>query len=217
MVSSQPCSRRFLALRFAFPPSSQQTAKIPRIGYLSGSSLSAVSFRREAFRQGLRELGYVEGKNIVVEWRFADGKSDRLTEFAAELVRLKVDCHRHRWSHAYTFCQTSDEDDSHCHGTGWRSCWKRIRCQPCAARREYYWIVDAYAGAKRKTTGAFKGDRSQALPRGRLRDFDPAGQCTSIKRDRARGRTLGIKLQYFDVLGRKDIETAFRAAAKGAC
>ena len=53
----------------------QQPTKIPRIGYLSGSSLSAISARIEAFRQGLRELGYVEGKNIVIEWRSAEGNS----------------------------------------------------------------------------------------------------------------------------------------------
>jgi putative ABC transport system substrate-binding protein len=69
----------------------QQPTKIPRIGYLSGSSLSALASRIEAFRQGLRDLGYVEGKNIVIEWRSAEGKFDRLPELAAELVRLKVD------------------------------------------------------------------------------------------------------------------------------
>jgi putative ABC transport system substrate-binding protein len=69
----------------------QQPTKVPRIGYLSGSSLSALASRIEAFKQGLRELGYVEGKNIVIEWRSAEGKFDRLPELAAELVRLKVD------------------------------------------------------------------------------------------------------------------------------
>src|SRR5215510_12932206 len=68
----------------------QQPTKIPRIGYL-GASRSANSERMEAFRQGLRELGYVEGKNIVVEYRYAEGKQDRLPALAAELVRLKVD------------------------------------------------------------------------------------------------------------------------------
>ena len=53
--------------------------------------------RREAFLQGLRELGYIEGKNIIIEWRLGEGKSGRLPELAAELVRLKVDVHRHRW------------------------------------------------------------------------------------------------------------------------
>ena len=69
----------------------QQPAKIPRIGYLSGSSLSANRPRNEAFRQGLRELGYVEGKNITIDWRSAEGKFDRLPALAAELVQLKVD------------------------------------------------------------------------------------------------------------------------------
>jgi len=69
----------------------QQPTKIPRIGWLSGSSPSAIATRSEAFRQGLRELGYVEGKNIIVEWRYGEGKPDRVSEFAAELVRLNVD------------------------------------------------------------------------------------------------------------------------------
>jgi len=69
----------------------QQPKKLPRIGFLSAASSSAISARVEAFRQGLRELGYVEGKNIFIEWRFAEGKSDRLASLAAELVRLKVD------------------------------------------------------------------------------------------------------------------------------
>src|SRR5262249_38630429 len=69
----------------------QQLAKAPRIGFLGGSSPSAISARIEAFRQGLRELGYVEGKNIVIEWRSAEGKRDRLPSLVAELVRLKVD------------------------------------------------------------------------------------------------------------------------------
>ena len=69
----------------------QQTTKIPRIGYLTPGSPSAISGRQEAFRQGLRERGYLEGKNIIIEYRYAETKLDRLTELAAELVRLKVD------------------------------------------------------------------------------------------------------------------------------
>src|SRR5439155_16673308 len=81
------------AMLFALcmPAEAQQSTKIPRIGYLSGSSPSTSPARRKAFLQGLRELGYVEGKNIMIEWRFAEGKLDRLPALAAELVRLKVD------------------------------------------------------------------------------------------------------------------------------
>ena len=69
----------------------QQPKKVPRIGYLSTNSPAAMSTRTEAFRQGLRDLGYVEGKNIVIEYRYAEGKRDRLPALAAELVRLNVD------------------------------------------------------------------------------------------------------------------------------
>jgi putative ABC transport system substrate-binding protein len=67
----------------------QQAGKIFRIGYLGSVSVDLA--RIEAFRQGLRELGYVEGKNIVIEVRSPEGKPERLASFAAELVRLKVD------------------------------------------------------------------------------------------------------------------------------
>src|SRR5215471_16437927 len=64
----------------------QATGKVPRIGYLDFRSSNL-----KAFRQGLRDLGYVEGRNIAIEYRSAEGELDRLAELAAELVRLKVD------------------------------------------------------------------------------------------------------------------------------
>jgi putative ABC transport system substrate-binding protein len=69
----------------------QQPARIPRIGILIPPSASFFSARVEAFRQRLRELGYVEGKNVLIEYRYAEGKLERLPDLAAELVRLKVD------------------------------------------------------------------------------------------------------------------------------
>jgi putative tryptophan/tyrosine transport system substrate-binding protein len=69
----------------------QLTGKVYRIGYLSGGSATASARYVEAFRQGLRELGWVEGQNIVIDYRFAEGRFDRLPDLAAELVRLKVD------------------------------------------------------------------------------------------------------------------------------
>lgn len=82
-----------LALFGAFCSSghAEQANKIPRIGFLLAVPASTISARLEAFRQGLRELGYVEGKNIAIEWRSTEGKADRLPTLAAELVRLKVD------------------------------------------------------------------------------------------------------------------------------
>jgi len=72
----------------SFSVEAQPPKKVPRIGYLASTSPSGTD---DAFRHGLRELGYVEGSSIVVEYRYADGKIDRLPELAAELVRLKVD------------------------------------------------------------------------------------------------------------------------------
>jgi putative tryptophan/tyrosine transport system substrate-binding protein len=83
----------FCAMLFAlcFSADAQQPAKVPRIGFLTGSSLSSQLARNEAFRQSLREHGYVEGKDISIEWRSYEGNRDRQRAFADELVRLKVD------------------------------------------------------------------------------------------------------------------------------
>jgi putative ABC transport system substrate-binding protein len=69
----------------------QQPTKIPRIGFLASGSHSSEAARIEAFRQGLRELGYVEGQNIVIEYRYGEGKTERFPDLASELVQLKVD------------------------------------------------------------------------------------------------------------------------------
>jgi len=81
-----------LALGVApFAAEAQQAAKVARIGYLSPTLAASSPHLREAFVQGLRDLGYVEGRNLVIEYRFAEGKVERLPALAAELVALKVD------------------------------------------------------------------------------------------------------------------------------
>src|SRR5262252_4008549 len=80
-----------LSLVAALVSEAQQSTKIPRIGLLGGGSASSNAVRYAAFREGLRELGYVEGKNILIEERWAEGHADRLPALVADLVRLKVD------------------------------------------------------------------------------------------------------------------------------
>jgi putative tryptophan/tyrosine transport system substrate-binding protein len=81
-----------LLLALSVPADAQQTGKVPRIGILApGSSTFPTSAYHDSFRQGLRELGYIEGKNIFIEIRYAEGKQDRLSDIATELVKLKVD------------------------------------------------------------------------------------------------------------------------------
>ena len=92
------------ALLFALCGSvgAQQTGKVPRIGFLDQSTASGSAVLLEAFRQELSKLGWIDGKNITIEYRFAEQKNERLPELAAELVRLKVDLivvhrRRRRW------------------------------------------------------------------------------------------------------------------------
>ena len=81
------------AMLFALclPAQAQQPKKVPRIGFLGGSSASAYSSFIEAFRQGLRDLGYEDGQNIAIDYRYGEGKRDRLPDLSMDLVRLKVD------------------------------------------------------------------------------------------------------------------------------
>jgi putative ABC transport system substrate-binding protein len=81
------------ALLFAlsFPAQAQQTGKVPRIGFLDGSTASGSAVLVEAFREEMSKLGWIEGKNIAIEYRFAEQKRERVPELAADLVRLKVD------------------------------------------------------------------------------------------------------------------------------
>jgi putative ABC transport system substrate-binding protein len=78
-------------LAAALAAHAQQKGKVWRLGFLSSASASAYAYRVEALRAGLRDLGYVEGRNISIEFRWAEGNYERLHAFAAELVRLKVD------------------------------------------------------------------------------------------------------------------------------
>jgi putative ABC transport system substrate-binding protein len=92
-MNKQITSVALSALLFAlcWSAEAQQPQKNPRIGFLAATSPSTIPARLAAFRQGLRDLGYVEGKNIIIDYRYAEGKLDRIAALAAELVRLKVD------------------------------------------------------------------------------------------------------------------------------
>jgi putative ABC transport system substrate-binding protein len=79
------------AVAWPLAASAQQAGKVWRIAYLAGVSRSAASGSYAAFVEGMRELGYIEGKDFVIEWRSVEGRYERFPEMAAELVRLKVD------------------------------------------------------------------------------------------------------------------------------
>ena len=131
----------------------QQPAKIPRIGYLR---VPAPHSDRPDFggipsrsaRSRLRR-----GKNIVVEYRYAEGKTRRLPDLAAELVRLKVDVIVASDCQQARRCEVCNENNPHCHG--WRSGSCELVCrQPCAAWRKYHGTDNSRAGVLRETAGA---------------------------------------------------------------
>ena len=101
--------------------------KVPRIGYLSTGDPVSDSTRAEGIRLALRELGYIEGKNIATEYRYAEGKLDRVPELAAELVRLKVDIIVVAEGARRSWRPRMRQDDSHRYDRSWaRSCRGRL-------------------------------------------------------------------------------------------
>ena len=193
----------------------QQPAKIPRVGYLAPASLSALAARTEAFRQGLRDLGYVEGKNIVIEWRSAEGKLDRLPALAAELVRLKVD----------VIVTTGP--------TGTRPAKEATSTIPIVMAQDIDPVGTGFVTSLARPGGNITGLASlvpeisgkqlellkEILPRlSRVAvlwaSSNPANAQVLREMERT-AETLGLKLQSLDILGVKDIQTAFRVANKG--
>ena len=204
-----------MLLAVAVIAAAQQPTKIPRIGFLMSTSPSAGSDRIEAFRQGLRELGYVEGKNIVIEWRHAEGKLDRLSELAAELVRLKVERIvtagpvPTRAAKAATstipIVMTQDPDPV---GNGFVASLAR----PGGNITGLSTLAPEISG---KQVELLK----EIVPRlSRVAVFGTStipGYAQRLKETELAAGALKVKLQYLDVVGPKDIETAFREANKG--
>ena len=91
MWSFASCFHLLAFFAVACVAEAQQPSKVPQIGFLATGSSAETAIRREAFRQGLRDLGYVEGRNIVIEYRWAAGEVKRFPDFVAEFVGMKVD------------------------------------------------------------------------------------------------------------------------------
>jgi putative tryptophan/tyrosine transport system substrate-binding protein len=203
-----------MLLALCFLAQAQQPTKIPRIGCLSAISLSANAARMEAFRQGLRELGYVEGKNIVIEWRYAEGKLDRLPALAAELVRLKVN-----------IIVTTGPQST-------RAAKEATVTIPIVMANEAdpvaSGVVASLARPGRNITGLsvmapeISGKRLELLkeivPRlARVAVFGTSaqpGNAQGLKEVELAAGAFKVQLQYIEVRDPKDIETAFREASK---
>jgi putative ABC transport system substrate-binding protein len=205
------------ALLFALSSSvsAQQPAKIPRIGTLNIGSTTTNPHRFEALRQGLRELGYVEGKNIVIERRFADGKFDRLPSLAAELVRLNV-----------VVILTPG-------GISTRAAKEATSTIPIVMAQDNDPVGNGFVASLARPGGnitglatfapELSGKRLELLKEivpklSRVTVFGTSvnpGNAQSLKEIEAAAGAFKVQLQQQDLLESKDIEPAFRAAANG--
>ena len=192
----------------------QQPAKVPRIGFLAAGSTSAIAARVEAFRRGLRELGYVEGKNIVIEWRHAEGKLDRVPALAAELVRLKVNV-----------IVTAGPAST-------RPAKEATATIPIVMAQDGDPVANGFVASLARPGGNITGLSTLApelsgkrlellkeiVPRlSRVAVFGTStypGNAQALREVEVAAGAFKVKLQYLDVLSPKDIETAFRAARK---
>ena len=193
----------------------QQSTEAPRIGILIGSSRSAMAARNDAFLQGLRELGYVEGKNIIIEWRSADGKFDRLPALAAELVRLKM---RVIVSHGpavtgplkqatstIPIVMGADTDPVD-------SGFAASLAQPGGNITGLATLSPEIAGKQLELLKEVVPKLTHAAVLGNLTN---PGNIHELKETELAAGTFGVQIRFFNVQGPKDIDSAFGAVSKG--
>jgi ABC-type uncharacterized transport system substrate-binding protein len=191
----------------------QQAKKVPQIGFLGAPSLSAMAARIEAFRQGLRELGYIEGKNIVIEWRSAGGNSERVPALAAELVRLKVDvivsagpaATRPAKEATVTIPIVMGFDNDPV-GNGFVASLAR----PGGNITGLSTLAPEISGKRLELLKEIAPKLSRVAVLGASTEPD---YTQVVRETELAAGALGVQLQYVDVREPKDIETAFRGAS----
>jgi putative ABC transport system substrate-binding protein len=194
----------------------QQPTNLPRIGFISAGDPKSTSSLDEGFRQGLRDLGYIEGKNVLVEYRYAQGKVDRYPGFVAELVQLKVDV---LVAIALTSIRAAKQ------ATTTIPIVMITTADPVATG-----LIDSLARPGGNITGLTRLTRElggkrlellkEAVPRvsrvGVLMDVDAPGPAIAFKEYEAAAKALKISLQSIEMRGSNpDFEVAFDVAIKG--
>ena len=193
----------------------QQPTKIPRIGYLGATSPAATAARIDAFKQGMRELGYVEGKTIVIDYRWAEGKLDLIPGLAAELVRLNVDVivtagpadtkGAKQATGTIPIVMGFDNDPV---GNGFVASLAR----PGGNITGLSTLAPEISGKQLELMKEIVRRLSRIAVFGTSRQ---PGNAQSLQEVELAAKSFKVKLQYLDVLDPKDVETAFLAATKG--
>jgi len=204
-----------MLLALSSPSQAQQPKNVPQIGFLGFTSLSGIAARIEAFRQGLRELGYVDGKNIVIEYRSAEGKLDRLSELAAELVRLKVDVIvtsgpsvTRAVKEATTTIPIVMGFDTDPVGNGFVASLAR----PGGNITGLSVVSPELSGKQLELLKEIVPKLSRVAVLGTSTN---PGNSQALKETELAAGAFTVQLQNLDVLSPKDIETAFRDASRG--
>jgi putative ABC transport system substrate-binding protein len=193
----------------------QQPAKIPRIGYLAGASRSAIAFRIEAFRQGLRELGYVEGKNIAIEYRYSEGNFLRQKKLAAELAHLNVDVivtsgpastrAAKEATPTLPIVMTFDSDPV---GNGSVASLAR----PGGNITGLSTLAPEISGKQLELLKEVVPELSRVAVLGSSAN---PGNAQVLKEIEAAAGAFSVRLQYLDILDAKELEAVFRAVSNG--
>ena len=192
-----------------------QQQKLPRVGVLIALPQSAIAARIEAFRQGLRELGYVEDKSIVIEYRSAEGKFARLPDLASELVRFKVDV-----------IVTGGP-------TATRPAREATKTIPIVMAQDSDPVGNGFVASLARPGGNITGLSNlhpelsgkqlellkEIVPRlsrvAILGNSTEPGNAQALRETERAAGAFGVQLQILDVRGPKDVETAFREARRG--
>ena len=208
------CLLATFLLTTAAPAHAQPSTKIFRLGYLAGSSLTVNVDRVEAFLQGLRELGYVQGKNIVLEYRAAEGKSERYPALASELVSLKVDvivtagaASTRAAREATSTIPIVMVQDSDPVGSGFVASLAR----PGGNVTGLSTLAPEISGKRLEILKEIIPKLSRLAILGTSKY---PGNAQSLKETELAAMALGVRIQYLDALGSQDIEPAFRAARR---
>jgi putative tryptophan/tyrosine transport system substrate-binding protein len=205
------CALLFAVCSFA---EAQQPKNVPRIGYLiTGTPFSQAPYI-DAFRKGLRDLGYIEGQNIAVEYRYVEGKLDRYRELAAELVNLKVNV-----------IVTGG-------ATATRSAKEATNTIPIVMAQDPDPVANGFVRSLAQPGGSVTGLSSlvadlggkrlellrEVVPRlSRVAAFGTStnpGNEQQFRETEFAAKSIGVQLQFLDVLNTKDIETGFQSATK---